>query len=127
MMVSCEARDCPKGMLLEAIAESVLDCDWYYREGRVVFCARGSNPIARDMAAVMRRIQRLSTTRIVVRRGEQGPAPEDWHFPGPQVRRAQRAARLMRDLELDLPATALVLELLEEVERLRARVRQLGT
>ncbi len=57
----------------------------------------------------------------------QGPAPEDWRFPGPQVRRAQRAARLMRDLELDLPAAALVLELLEEVERLRARVRQLRT
>mgnify|MGYP000231729606 FL=1 len=56
----------------------------------------------------------------------QGPAPEYWRFPGPQVRRAQRAARLMRDLELDLPATVLVLELLEEVERLRARVRQLG-
>jgi chaperone modulatory protein CbpM len=55
-----------------------------------------------------------------------GPGPENWRFPGPQVRRAQRAARLMRDLELDLPATALVLELLEEVERLRARVRQLG-
>lgn len=55
-----------------------------------------------------------------------GPAPDDWRFPGPQVRRAQRAARLMRDLELDLPAATLVLELLEEVERLRARVRQIG-
>lgn len=56
----------------------------------------------------------------------QGPEPESWRFPGPQVRRAQRAARLMQDLELDLPAAALVLELLEEVERLRARVRHLG-
>ena len=55
-----------------------------------------------------------------------GPRPEDWRFPGPQVYRAQRAARLMRDLELDLPATALVLELLEEVEQLRFRIRHLG-
>lgn len=55
----------------------------------------------------------------------QGPAPESWRFPGPQVRRAQRAARLMHDLELDLPAAALVLELLEEVERLRIRLRHL--
>ena len=51
-----------------------------------------------------------------------GPGPDDWRFSGPQVLRARRAARLMRDLELDLQATALVLELLEEVEQLRARL-----
>ena len=54
-----------------------------------------------------------------------GQTPEDWQFPGPQVRRARRAARLMRDLELSVHATALVLELLEELERLRSRSRDL--
>jgi len=54
-----------------------------------------------------------------------GQAPDDWLFPGPQVRRARRAARLMRDLELSVHATALVLELLEELEQLRSRSRDL--
>jgi len=54
-----------------------------------------------------------------------GQAPEEWLFPGPQVHRARRAARLMRDLQLSVHATALVLQLLEELERLRCRSRDL--
>lgn len=54
-----------------------------------------------------------------------GSAPADWLFTGPQVRRVRRAVRLMRDLELNLPATALVMDLLEELEWLRARTRDL--
>jgi len=54
-----------------------------------------------------------------------GQTPEDWRFPGPEVRRARRAARLMRDLELSVHAAALVIELLEELEQLRARSRDL--
>ena len=50
-----------------------------------------------------------------------GQAPDNWLFPGPEVRRARRAARLMRDLELSVHATALVLELLDELEWLRCR------
>jgi len=54
-----------------------------------------------------------------------GQTPDDWRFPGPQARRARRAARLMRDLEISVHATALVLELLEELEHLRSRSRDL--
>lgn len=44
-------------------------------------------------------------------------------FPGTSARRAARALRLQRELELDLSGVAMVLELLEEVERLRRRLR----
>ncbi|HYN79340.1 MAG TPA: chaperone modulator CbpM [Lamprocystis sp. (in: g-proteobacteria)] len=58
-------------------------------------------------------------------RPRQGDAPTDWRFDGLQVRRAQRAQRLRRDLDLNLPGTALALDLLDELETLRARIRVL--
>ncbi len=64
-------------------------------------------------------------------RPRQGQAPAEWRFDGLQVRRARRAQRLRRDLDLNLSGTALALDLLDEVETLRARIRvlehQLGT
>jgi chaperone modulatory protein CbpM len=51
--------------------------------------------------------------------------PEQWRFTGVEVRRARRAVRLQRDLDLNLPGTALALELIEELEHLRRRVRSL--
>ncbi len=47
----------------------------------------------------------------------------EWHFTGAALRRARRALRLERDLEINLAGLALALELMEEVERLR---RELG-
>jgi chaperone modulatory protein CbpM len=55
----------------------------------------------------------------------QGSYPAQWRFSGIQVRRARRALRLRRDLELNLAGTALALDLLDEVELLRERVRVL--
>lgn len=46
--------------------------------------------------------------------------PADWRFAGHSLRRAAKALRLRQDFELDLAAAALVLELVEEIERLRA-------
>jgi len=54
-----------------------------------------------------------------------GAQPEQWHFTGIEVRRARRALRLQRDLELNLSGTALALDLLDEIEQLRRRVRAL--
>ncbi|MGB5831237.1 MAG: chaperone modulator CbpM [Thiohalocapsa sp.] len=54
-----------------------------------------------------------------------GSQPEQWRFTGIEVKRARRALRLQRDLELNLPGTALALELIEELEILRRRVRNL--
>ncbi|MBK5963276.1 MerR family transcriptional regulator [Thiocystis minor] len=60
----------------------------------------------------------------------QGGQPEDWRFSGEEVRRARRAVRLQRDLDLNLAGAALALDLLDELDRLRERLhaleRQLG-
>jgi chaperone modulatory protein CbpM len=50
----------------------------------------------------------------------------EWRFQGAEVRRARIALRLERDLGINVPGVALVLELLEELEQLRRerRVRQ---
>jgi chaperone modulatory protein CbpM len=54
-----------------------------------------------------------------------GSVPEQWRFTGIEVRRTRRALRLQRDLELNLAGAALALDLLDEVEYLRRRVRRL--
>ena len=75
------------------------------------------------------RILRLMVTEGVLR--PQGREPDEWRFSGLEVRRARRALRLQRDLDLNLAGAALALDLLDEVEILRERVRvleyQLGT
>lgn len=45
----------------------------------------------------------------------------DWEFHGLALVRAQRALRLVRDLDINWPGAALALDLLEEIERLKAR------
>jgi chaperone modulatory protein CbpM len=47
----------------------------------------------------------------------------EWRFSGAALRRARRALRLERDLELNLSGVALALDLMEEIEQLR---RELG-
>lgn len=49
-----------------------------------------------------------------------------WRFSGATLRRARVALRLARDLELNAASTALVLDLLDEIKALRARLRRLG-
>jgi chaperone modulatory protein CbpM len=49
----------------------------------------------------------------------------EWRFSGAALRRARIALRLERDLGINLPGVALVLELLEELEPLR-RERKVG-
>lgn len=49
-----------------------------------------------------------------------GDRPESWRF-GPQaIRRAEKAMRLQRDLGPGLQCLALCLDLLDEIDRLRA-------
>ncbi|CCE24351.1 chaperone modulator CbpM [Methylotuvimicrobium alcaliphilum] len=45
----------------------------------------------------------------------------DWRFGADALKRLQAVQRLQRDLRINLPGAALVLELLEEVEMLRQR------
>jgi chaperone modulatory protein CbpM len=46
-----------------------------------------------------------------------------WEFSGESLARARRAVALQRDLGLNLEGAALALDLLDEIERLRARLR----
>lgn len=45
-----------------------------------------------------------------------------WCFKGTSIRRVQKARRLQRDLGINLAGIALALELMEEIEQLRARL-----
>ena len=48
--------------------------------------------------------------------------PHVWRFGGEALRRARTAQRLAHDLELNAAAVALVIDLLDEIEALRARL-----
>ena len=49
-----------------------------------------------------------------------GVEKSHWCFSGISVRRVQRAKRLQRDLGINLAGAALAIELIEEIEQLRA-------
>ena len=55
----------------------------------------------------------------------QGKTPEAWRFDHYELFIAKRAAKLRDDLELEWEGVALALELLEEVQQLRAENRRL--
>jgi len=52
-----------------------------------------------------------------------GRDPNAWRFAGSTVRRARIALTLQRDLGVNLAGAALAVELMEEMEALRARLR----
>lgn len=54
-----------------------------------------------------------------------GHLPEEWLFDLVQLRRIKTALRLQHDLEINLQSAALVLDLLEELETLRAQAKLL--
>jgi len=56
----------------------------------------------------------------------QGREPHRWRFSGTHLRRATVALRLQRDLGINLAGAALALQLLDEVDALRARLQARG-
>ena len=56
-----------------------------------------------------------------------GATPQDWRFSGSSLQRAKTAARLMHDLELNLPGVALALDLLDELDQLRSQLHLANT
>jgi chaperone modulatory protein CbpM len=53
-----------------------------------------------------------------------GDSPAQWRFEGSVLPRARTAARLVKDLELSAPGAALVLDLCDEIEALKAQLRR---
>ncbi len=54
-----------------------------------------------------------------------GGSPGRWRFRGISVQRVYCAVRLQRDLGVNMAGAALAVDLLEELERLQARLRRL--
>ena len=54
-----------------------------------------------------------------------GATAHQWRFPAGSVPRLLKAARLQRDLGVDASSLALVLDLLDEMDRLRGRLNRL--
>lgn len=54
-----------------------------------------------------------------------GTVPTEWRFPGPALVRIERALRLQQDLDINLAGVALVVDLLDEIDTLRAQLRAL--
>ncbi|MGA3247834.1 MAG: chaperone modulator CbpM [Paraburkholderia sp.] len=53
-----------------------------------------------------------------------GAEPHEWRFSGATLRRVRTARRLAHDLEINPPGIALVLDLLDEIDALRANPRR---
>ncbi len=49
----------------------------------------------------------------------QGQNPREWKFAAIEIKRIQVSIRLQTDLRINLPGTALALDLLDEIEQLR--------
>jgi chaperone modulatory protein CbpM len=54
-----------------------------------------------------------------------GDEQSSWRFTGTSLQRAHTARRLQRDLGINLAGIALALDLLDEIETMRSRLRQL--
>ena len=54
-----------------------------------------------------------------------GREPARWRFTGMSLRRVRCAQRLQRDLGMNMPGAALAIDLLDELKRLRMRLRRL--
>lgn len=74
------------------------------------------------------RAERLQLTALVAEGvlTPSGSDEQDWRFDGTALRRARSALRLSSDFELSASNTAFVLELLDQIESLKARLRHAG-
>lgn len=49
-----------------------------------------------------------------------------WRFGGEEIARVRRICRLQRDFEANLQSVAVMLDLIDEIERLRAQLQRAG-
>ncbi|MDQ8033784.1 MerR family transcriptional regulator [Bordetella genomosp. 1] len=83
--------------------------------------------LARACDAQLEWVARLVEVGIVrVPAGVAARGPAEWRFQSLDLRRALDARRLERDLGAGLDAAALILDLSQEVRRLKAQLRALG-
>jgi len=71
----------------------------------------------------------VSTLEALVNEGVLTPLElqsSQWVFSGAALPRARKATRLLLELDLNVAGAALVIDLMEEVETLRSRLRRAG-
>lgn len=70
----------------------------------------------------------ISFVHQLVDEGLLAPAVEQpaWRFGGEELARVRRICRLQRDFEANLQSVAVMLDLLDEIERLRAQLQRSG-
>jgi len=66
--------------------------------------------------------------RLLVDEGLVQPVAQQpaWRFGGEELARVRRIRRLQRDFEANLQSVAVMLDLLDEIERLRAQLQRAG-
>ena len=66
--------------------------------------------------------------RLLVDEGLVQPVVDQptWRFGGEELARVRRIRRLQRDFEANLQSVAVMLELIDEIERLRAQLKRAG-
>lgn len=78
--------------------------------------------VCRACAAEPEMVMALVEEGLVV---PSGAAPGEWRFTGVHMHRARVAVRLQKDLGVNMAGAALALQLLEELDTLRARLQVL--
>jgi chaperone modulatory protein CbpM len=70
----------------------------------------------------------IEFVRVLVDEGLVQPlaGPAVWHFSGEALARVRRIRRLQRDFEANLQSVAVMLDLIDEIERLHARLHRAG-
>jgi len=79
--------------------------------------------LARACSAEAEWIVELVAVGVLAPQGRETP---DWRFRAADLTCARRVARLQRDFEASLDAAAVMLDLLDQIERLRARLMRAG-
>ncbi len=66
--------------------------------------------------------------RLLIEEGLLAPAVAQpaWRFGGEQLARVRRIRRLQRDFEANLQSVAVMLDLIDEIERLRSQLQRAG-
>jgi chaperone modulatory protein CbpM len=77
---------------------------------------------ARACGTTIAYVEEMIVEGVISPRGAR-PAPD---FGAGEMVRVRRALRLQRDFEASLPSVAVMLDLLDEIERLRAELRKAG-
>jgi chaperone modulatory protein CbpM len=93
----------------------------------VGLCLAGDNTLALDDFSAACGAN-SDFVRLLVEEGLLQPTANEpaWRFGGEELARVRRIRRLQRDFEANLQSVAVMLDLIEEAERLRARLHSAG-